>query len=555
MDQSRLDHIPAKPGIYLWKDQIGEILYVGKAKNLRNRMRQYFRGMLNSYKTAALVRQISDFDYIITPNERDALILEKNFIEKHLPKFNVKLLDDKHYPYIEVRRTQGLTIKTLYRIRSQKAAKNAFYYGPFPTGFGVRKIVNLLNRMYVYEKGLPIVNFDLATLDIKFREIKKLLSSQTRHLVKFLKEKMQIAAEKHNYEMAHEIKQTIQALETLENHQTARINNLKNIDVVVFLEQEGYLAVSMLFYRQGNLLSRYEKIVEKIAPTPDTIRQFVSQYYQSNLKPDMLLSNWNFESTDFQVIVPRQGNNKKIVDLAIENARDNLAEKLKQFKLVQSSKQKVLQDLQTILGLESLSQIDIVDTSHTNNTLPIGVVVVYQEGVKVPRKFRKYSLTAGARKADVEYMQQLLFKHYEERKNAWPSLLIVDGGRAQQNIAQKILPSVPVVALGKNREHKTDYLLNPIGQKIKLKKSDLYNFLSGMQIEVDRYAKVIHRRKRQTTLEGILTSIKGIGLATEKKLLEHFGDYASIYNASVDELTKVVPMRLARAIKERLGEK
>ncbi|XP_023214038.1 uncharacterized protein LOC111616912 [Centruroides sculpturatus] len=555
MDQSRLDHIPAKPGVYLWKDQIGEVLYIGKAKNLRHRMRQYFRGMLNSYKTAALVEQISDFDYVITPNERDALILEKNFIEKHLPKFNVKLLDDKHYPYIEVRRNQKLTIKTLYRIRSQRATKHAFYYGPFPTGFGVRKIVNLLNRMYVYEKGLPIVNFEPASLESKFREIKRLLSSQTGALIKFLKAKMESHAEKENYEMAHEIKQTIEALQVLENHQTARINNLKNVDVIVFLEQAGYIAVSMLFYRQGNLLSRYEKIVEKIAPTLDTVRQFVSQYYQSNLKPDLLLSNLNFESTDFQIVVPRQGNNKKIVDLAIENAKDNLSEKLKQFQLVQSSQQKVLQELKDLLGLEHLGQIDVVDTSHTNNTLPIGVVVVYQDGVKMPRKFRKYSLAATGRQADVEYMGQLLTKHYRERDNAWPSLLIVDGGRAQQNVAQSLLPGLAVVALGKNRSHKTDYLLSQSGQRIKLKKSNLYNFLSGVQIEVDRYAKVIHRRKRQTTLEGVLTSVKGIGLATEKKLLEYFGDYASIYNASIDELTEVVPLRLARAIKDRLGEK
>ena len=370
-----------------------------------------------------------------------------------------------------------------------------------------------------------------------------------------LETKMYEASHHHQFEVAHDIKETINAFKAFEPKQTIMLDNYDNIDVIGFVTKNDFLAITILFYRQGSLLSKVDKIIEITSDKDDAIRQFISLYYQTNLKPQLIITNEPIETDDLKIVIPQKGRNKKILNLALSNASDNISLKLDNFIRKAESTKSALDNLQNLLSLKKLHHIIIIDNSHTNNTLPVSVILSYRNGIKVNHEFRKYNLTKTARQADVEYMRQALTKHFIERHNEVPDLLIVDGGKAQINEAKKLLPSFKIVGLVKNSQHKTEALIDQDGKTINITNQILFNFLSKMQIEVDKYAKFFHHKKRKSTLEGILPTIPGIGPILEQKLIKHFGSYANIYNASVEKLTDVVSRKVALAIKEKLGEK
>lgn len=552
-DVLKLKTLPPSPGVYLWKDQDNNVIYVGKANNIRLRTQQYFKGVRNSFKTAALVANIADIDYILTKTERQALILERNLIEKYDPKFNIKLTDDKHYPYLCLKLTKKLEISLVYKVKTQGDAAT-IYYGPFPTGYGGRRIVNLLNRIFTYQQGLPIKRASLEFWTHQFQIVKKLLGGQKKVLLKTLEHQMLEAAEKQHFEIAHDIKETIKAFQTFEVDTVVNLKNAHNIDVLGFVVQNNFIFLTMLFYRQGFLLTKINKIIEITSDVKDTIRQFVSQYYEINLKPDYVVTNLLFETVDLKVIIPRKGQNKQILNLALKNIELNFEHQLATHVHKSWVIKDALESLKQLLKLEKTDHIMIVDSSHTNNTLPVSVLLTYRNGIKNFREYRKYNLKAMDRHADVDYLKQALTKHFIEKMHSQPDLLIVDGGKAQLNEAYKLLPKFTIVGLVKDDHHQTKGLINQSGQFVNINNQSLFNFLNKMQIEVDRYARTFHQRKRFATLEGVLLTIPGIGKVTEQKLLNHFKSYANIYNASIAELQKVIPRHLAEAIKKRLGE-
>lgn len=543
-----LTNVPKKPGVYLWKNKFGNIIYVGKAKNLNSRMKQYFKGMLNSYKTAKLVELIADFEYVITSSEREALILERNLIEKHKPEFNIKLTDDKRYPYVQVKLTDKLEINLIYRIRSTNQ-KNSLIYGPFPDGFGARKMVNMLNRIAVYKNGLPNKTTDYEFWRTQYEYVKKLLTSKTGQFIKELNRKMMSAAENQQYEIANEIKETISALSFYQENQSVELLNKKDIDVIGVVEKDGYLSIAMLFYRQGMLLSTNNKMIEILESKEESLRQFVSQYYSFNFKPSEIYSNEIFES-DISIHRPIRGNSKKILDIAITNAKDNIDLKLKEFIRKEELTIGAVHKLQNLLGLKNIQHILMIDNSNTNNTNPVSAIVSYRNGLKQFSEYRKYNVEVKERAADVDYMKQGVIKYF--KNNKYPDLFILDGGKAQFNEIKKLMPDLPIIALVKDDKHTTRSLLNLEGNEINIDDTLLLNFLKGIQKEVDRYAKSAHTKRRMTTLEGILSSVEGVGPATEQKLLDHFKTYSAIYNASIEDLKKVVSEKTAINILERM---
>lgn len=544
-----LSNVPKKPGVYLWKNKFGNIIYVGKAKNLNSRMKQYFKGMLNSYKTAKLVQLITDFEYLITTNEREALILERNLIEKHLPEFNIKLTDDKRYPYVQVSLKEKLEIKLIYRIKSVNQ-KKSLIYGPFPDGFGARKMVNMLNRIAVFKNGLPNKNTSYEFWKNQYDYVKKLLTSSTGNFIKELNKKMNHAAENQQYEIAKEIKETILALNFYKENQGVELLNKKDIDVIGVIEKDGYLSISMLFYRQGMLLSTNNKIIEILESKKESLRQFISQYYLHNFVPTEIYSNEIFE-TEIPLHKPQKGNFKKILSIAISNANDNIDLKLKEFIRKEELTIGAVYKLKKLLNLKNLQHILMIDNSNTNNTNPVSAIVSYRNGIKQFSEYRKYNVEVKERAADVDYMKQGIIKYFKN-SNKYPDLFILDGGKAQFNEIKKLMPDLPIIALVKDEKHTTRAIINLQGQEIKINDNILFNFLKGIQQEVDRYAKSAHKKKRMTTLEGILSSVDGIGPTTEKKLLNHFKTYSAIYNANFEQLSKVVSEKIAKNILERM---
>lgn len=554
MDLQKIKNVPTKPGVYLWKDKWGDFLYVGKAKNLRSRMQQYFKGMQNSYKTVNLVNNIDSFEYVITKTDREALILERNLIEKYRPKYNIKLTDDKHYPYLCVTLNKQLEISLTYRVKAQNSPYKV-YYGPFPNGYGARKIVNSLNRIFTYHQGLPIRSNDYKMWESRFLEVKKLLSSHRNLLIKNLKIKMLQTAEQHQYEIAQDLKETIEAFASFEVKDTVTLKTNDNIDVIGFVLKNNFLSIAMLFYRQGTLLAKIDKIIAISSDYNDAIRQFINQYYSINLHPQLIITNEKIETDNLKILIPQRGINKQMLNLAINNASDNIENKLANFIRKTEMTQSALNILKNILKLKKLEHIVIIDNSHTNNTFPVSVLLSYRHGIKSSHESRKYNLKQTNRQADVEYMKQALTKHFIDKNHEQPDLLIVDGGKAQITEAQKILPSFNIIGLSKNEKHHLAFLVTCDGQKVKINDQALFIFLSNMQIEVDRYAKIFHQNKRKTTLEGILQTIPGIGPSLEKKLINHFKNYVNIYNSSTKELEKVVSAKIALAIKQKMGER
>ena len=553
MNKIVLDNVPNKPGIYIWKDSNGEIIYVGKAKRLRQRMSQYFKGMLNSYKTSSLVDEIDSFDYIITPTDKEALILERNYIEKYFPKYNILLTDDKRYPYIQISLKDKLEINLVYRVKSQRG-KSSEFFGPYPTGYGARKLANLLQSITMYKDGLPYKTEDITYWKEQYKVAKRILSSGPSELIKDLKQRMNDAAENMQYEVAQDLKESIESLEFNKEKQAVEFLENINFDVIGIVEKSGYLSISMLFYRNGMLLSNKDFIIEITNSVEESVEQFISQYYSSNINPGQILTNISIDHEE--ITIPSKGKKKQVLDIAIENASDNIDIKLSKFIRNEEQTIGAVKKLKTMLGLKKLSHILMMDNSNTNNTLPVSVVVSYRNGVKQKKEYRKYNLEKASRDADVEYMRQGIDKYFSKDTNPIPDLFIVDGGLAQLNEAKKILKDVYIIGLVKNDLHKTEAIIDYDGKRIEIDDTFLLNFLTGMQIEVDRFAKYHHTSRRvQKTLEGTLITIEGVGPAIEKRLLAEFKSYSAIYNATKEELQKVVSPSVALNIFNTFNKK
>ncbi len=505
--------------------------------------------MQNSYKTQKLVAMIDSFEYIITKSEHEALILERNMIEKHSPEFNILLTDDKRYPYIKISLTDILEISMVYRVKSERA--KASYYGPFPTGFGARSMLNLVSRLTLYDKGLPIKNMSKEMASKKYEYAKSLLGGSSNALVRELKNKMREASESLQYEIAQDLKESVQALEFFQSKQSVELQDTRNIDIIAFVVKNGFLSITLLFYRQGILLSKKELVIEITSSIEESSRQFISQYYQFNIVPDLIISNLDLE-TEIDNLVPQKGQFKRTLGIALQNANDNIDLKLQEFVRKEELTLGAVKELSNILKMENINHILMIDNSNTNNTDPVSVIVSYRNGIKQPKEYRKYLVETWGRNADVEYMRQGVEKYFSNEKNVKPDLFVVDGGKAQINEIKKILKDVPIIGLVKNQKHLTEKMIDLEGKEILLS-GNLLNFLKGMQIEVDRFAKSYHSKKR-TTLEGRLINVKGVGPKVEEKLLLHFKNYAAIYNASIEDLTKVVTEDIAKAIKDEFEE-
>ncbi|RIV16412.1 GIY-YIG nuclease family protein [Mycoplasmopsis gallopavonis] len=381
--QEKLKNLPKKPGVYLWKNQENQVIYIGKAKNLFNRMNQYFKGSINSYKTNKMVAEIRDFDIFICKSDKEAYLLEKNYIEIYKPSYNLELTDDKRYPYLVLKLTDKLEIQTSFRINKQ--SKTNFYYGPFPKGSSARELSNILQRLFLYKDGLLIQRASFHEWETKFQNAVELLKLRDNKFIELLETKMAQAASLLNFELALEYKKSIAVLKGMREQQIVELINFKNIDVFSFIIIESTVLVFAILYRYGVQIAHLKYNFENLGLPEEIINNFLERFYQNNEFPDQIILDNKYQTFNFdetfgkKIVFPKVGILKKILDQAQTNNQLNLELFYNEIILRSARDKQIQTELEKVLNHgQKINNIFLFDNSNFNNTHPIGVAIAYQ---------------------------------------------------------------------------------------------------------------------------------------------------------------------------------
>ncbi|MBD5788929.1 excinuclease ABC subunit C [Mycoplasma synoviae GX11-T] len=568
---SLLKNVPKKPGTYLWKDQFDNVIYVGKANNLHNRMNSYFKGNINSFKTYAMFENIYSFDYFIADSPKAALILEKKYIDQYRPKYNIMLLDDKQYPYLNIKIKDSLEIKQTYRV--SKNSEFNIYYGPYPQSH-LFKFVKILQRIFLYNQGLLIKGKPKMYWIEKFNTLKEILKFKNNDFNNLLKEKMIAAADNLNFEAAIEYQKALEFISQFKEKQIIEISKYKNYDVFSFEEKNESIAIFYMLYIYGvqNIFQR--KIIENYDSLENIISNFLKEFYKNKALPDNIILDYKYKDLnldlDFKskIIFPQKGINHDLIKLANENNNSGYESYLNQKIILEQHKLNLWKNLASELFLDKLNSIFIFDNSHFNNSSPIGSCICYTKAEKNPHLYASFNHEKEQKelkiKSDIEYMYHSVYK-YLKRNHLFitkDDIFILDGSSMQIKFAQKAILDfnkdfnanleIKLFGLVKDKNHKTNLIINSKDEIIKIS-NESFLFLSKIQEEVDLFAKKrMQKNQINLTFKSRLIQIKGISYKTEEKLLKHFGTFANIYNASFEELQKITNKSIAQKIKENL---
>ena len=566
--QNKLAILPEEPGCYLMKDRQGTIIYVGKAKILKNRVRSYFTGLHNG-KTARLVSEIEDFEYMVTTSELEALILELNLIKLHDPKYNVLLTDDKTYPYIKITNERYPRIVTTRKIKKDKAR----YFGPYPNAFAANETRKLLDRIYPLRKCQPMPkqaclyyhigqclapcekNIDSKIYDDMVEEITKFLNGGYEDVKKELEVKMYDAAEKLEFERAKEFRDQIAHIETIMQKQKITSDDLSNRDVFGYAVEKGWMCVQVFFVRQGKLIERDVSIFPIYQDPEEEFLTFVGRFYASpqHLKPKEIFipSNINEELLakllDIKVQIPKRGQKKELVDMATKNAEIAIHEK---FQLIERQEERTIgacEALGEVLNIAVPLRIEAFDNSHMHGADPVSAMVVFVDGKPAKKEYRKYKTREAAKHDDYGAMAEVIRRRYTRVLKdhlPLPDLIVIDGGKGQMEVARSVLQDelnlfIPIAGLAKDDKHKTSQLLygdppEPIEMK---RTSDGFYLLQRIQDEVHRFAITFLRQQQQTNaIQSVLDHIAGVGPKRKQQLLKYFGSMKKIREASMEQL-------------------
>lgn len=581
MLKEKLLLLPNKPGCYLMKDKNGVIIYVGKAKNLRNRVNSYFKSS-HTGKTKVLVSNIVDFEYIITNSELEALLLEINLIKEHNPKYNVLLKDDKSYPYIEI--TDEKVPRLLIVRPSKLRKKNHKLYGPYPNSTAAKKTIELLNRLYPLRKcktmgkreclyyhigeclGYCCNKIDKQEIDSMVSEITRFLKGEDKIVLDKIDAMMESAISKLNFEKAKELNELKEFVNVTLRKQLIDLNDNIDRDIFGYAVYKGYIGIQVLFLRGGKLIERNSSIYPIITDEVEDLTLFISSFYDKNnikpkeiLIPDIIDDALIKDVLNINVIKPVKGKKKELVEMANKNALNTLKEK---FELVKANDENALNaccELKDLLGISSANRIETFDNSHLFGTYTVSGMVVFTLGIPDKNNYRKYKILSDA-KDDYHLMKEVIYRRYFrvlidnlER----PDLIIVDGGKAQINAAEEVLNSlnldIPVCGLIKNEHHKTSSLL--YNEKIYDidKTSNLFHMLERLQDEVHNYTISYHKNIRSKgALSSVLDNVPGIGEVRKRELLKKFPSVTKMKEASVSDLEVVLPSDVAKNLYEFL---
>ena len=581
--KEKLALVPTKPGSYQMKNKDGVVIYVGKAKNLQRRLRSYFTRTVTG-KTKMLVEDIDDFEYIVTSSELESLILEITLIKKYDPKYNILLRDDKSYPYIELTNDKYPTLKV---VRNVKRKKNKNYlYGPYPNVSAARKTVNIINRVYPLRKcdnlkkdlclyyhineclGYCKKDIPQETIDQMKKEIISFLKGDPTIITEKIKAEMEKASLAMNYEKAQELKLMLEDIDTTLKKQKIDLNNNYNFDLVNFYYNNNYLSIEIFFIRQGLLFGRHNEIISSLGDFNNEIIEYLIKFYDKGILPHELLVPKDIDTEllsnyfSIKVNTPERGKLKSLLDLAKENAKEQMELQEETLKKDDDERQKALDELKNLLGLEKLHRMESFDNSHLFGTFYVGGMVVFDDFLPNKDLYRKYKISTEV-KDDLSAMREVIYRRYFKsimEDYYIPDLIVMDGGQTQISVCKEILDSlnlkIPVIGLVKDKNHRTNHIMNENYEILDVdKESKLFLFLTRIQDEVHRYAITYHRNiKAKGALSSILDVVPGIGEVRKKELLKKYGSLKKMKEAPEEELATLVGKDTACKLKEYLNE-
>jgi excinuclease ABC subunit C len=579
--KQKLMILPDQPGCYLMKNEYGKVIYVGKAKVLKNRVKSYFTGSHDG-KTQRLVSEIKDFEYIVTSTEMEALVLEMNLIKKHDPRYNVMLKDDKSYPYLKV--TSEKQPRLLYTRKIHKDGGK--YFGPFVNAYAAQETKKLLDRIFPLRKcdTLPkrvCLYYHIGqclgpcVYDITDEQNKRMVDG----ILKFLNggyqevkgqltEKMLEASEALNFERAKELRDQIQHIEAVMEKQKMMTSDLVNRDVFGYHFDKGWMCVQVFFIRQGKVIERDVSVFPFYGEAEEDLLTFIGQFYlQKNhllpkeiLLPEGVNAEMIHELLNVRVLQPKKGQKKELVQLATKNARLALHDKFALIEQDEERSVKAVENLGDRMGIEAPYRIEAFDNSNIHGTDPVSAMVVFLDGKPFKKDYRKYKIKSVEGPDDYASMKEVVRRRYSRllrEQGELPDLILIDGGKGQVSAAQDVLENelnlfIPVAGLSKDDKHRTSQLwLGDPPEMIQLpRNSQEFYLLQRIQDEVHRFAISFHRKVRSKSMfESTLDSIAGIGEKRKKTLLRHFGSLKKMKEATVEEIQEAgVPRAVAEEI-------
>lgn len=578
--KEKLSLLTTNPGCYLMKNSDGDIIYVGKAKNLKRRVSSYFNRE-HTGKTKALVSNIRDFEYIVTQTEVESLLLEINLIKKYEPKYNILLKDNKSYPYIEI---TGETYPRLIISRPRKIkGHKGKLFGPYPNAMAARRTVQMLNRIYPFRKCHTMdkkvclyyhIGQCLGYCEKKIdkEKIKKMIDEVTSFLkgnYKEVKEKienlMKESSASLNFERALEYREMLEYIDKVLEKQKISLNDNINRDVINYYVKNEYISFQVLHLRDGRINMRDKEIFPLIDDVNDTLSYFVTSFYDKNEVPKEVLVSEDFdvnlleETINTKFIVPKKGIKKKIVDMAYSNAKISLEE---EFELIIRDDKRTFganEELGKLINIPNLRRIETFDNAHLFGTFTVSGMVVFTNGKPDKKEYRKYKITTGS-KDDYHTMKEVIYRRYyrvlhDNLKR--PDLIIVDGGISQIHAAKEVLDSlylsIPVLGLKKNDKHSTTALISEDKEYNIDKTSDVFHLLTRIQDEVHRYTITYHRNIRsKASLSSIIDNVPNIGEVRKKTLLKKYKTITKLKSLTEDELSKDLPRNVARELAQFL---
>ncbi|WP_027409521.1 excinuclease ABC subunit UvrC [Anoxybacteroides tepidamans] len=585
--KEKLSVLPEQPGCYLMKDKHGTVIYVGKAKVLKNRVRSYFTGTHDG-KTLRLVNEITDFEYIVTSSNIEALILEMNLIKKYDPKYNVMLKDDKSYPFIKITAEEHPRLIITRKVKRDRGK----YFGPYPNVQAANETKKLLDRMYplrkcsslpnrvclYYHMGQCLAPCVYPVTEQQNREIVeqivRFLNGGHEEVKKELTEKMFKAAEALEFERAKEYRDQIAHIETIMEKQKMTMNDFIDRDVFGYAYDKGWMCVQVFFIRQGKLIERDVSTFPMYQEPEEELLTFLGQFYTkaNHFKPKEVIVPTEVDGElaeqllEVTVVQPKKGKKKELVELACKNAAIALKEKFYLIERDEERTVKAVDNLGKTLGIPAPCRIEAFDNSNIHGTNPVSAMVVFVDGKPEKKEYRKYKIKTVQGPDDYESMREVVRRRYTrvlKEGLPLPDLILVDGGKGHLAAVKDVLENelgldIPLAGLVKDDKHRTsELLMGEPPQIVPLERnSQEFYLLQRIQDEVHRFAITFHRQTRGKSLfQSVLDDIPGIGEKRKKALLKYFGSVKNMKEATIEELQKAnIPRAVAEKIYAKLRE-
>ncbi|HHK5594457.1 excinuclease ABC subunit UvrC [Streptococcus mutans] len=583
----KLELLPDSPGCYIHKDKNGTIIYVGKAKNLKKRVRSYFHGSHNT-KTELLVSEIEDFEYIVTGSNTEALLLEINLIQENKPKYNIRLKDDKSYPFIKI--TNEPYPRLL--ITRQVKKDGGLYFGPYPDSGAATEIKRLLDRLFPFKKctnpankvcfyyhlgqckAHTICQTDQTYWDSLKEDVKNFLNGRDDKIVNELRDKMTKASELMEFERAAEYRDLIEGIGLLRTKQRVMNQDMQDRDIFGYYVDKGWMCVQVFFIRQGKLIQRDVNMFPYYNESEEDFLTYVGQFYQDNRHfiPKEIFIPRNIDETlvkavvNTKIIKPQRGEKKQLVNLATKNARVSLQQK---FDLLEKDIRKThgaIENIGDLLNIPKPVRIEAFDNSNIQGTSPVAAMVVFVDGKPSKKDYRKFKIKTVIGPDDYASMREVIYRRYSRVMRDGltpPDLIIIDGGQGQVNVARDVIENklgldIPIAGLQKNDKHQTHELLfgDPLEVIPLPRNSEEFFLLQRIQDEVHRFAITFHRQLRgKNTFSSKLNGIAGLGPKRKQLLMKHFKNLPNIQKASLDDIINCgIPKNVAENIQESLRE-